>query len=185
MKRRKLLLLAGAGLAAGCSSTGGGAEPGAKRREIDGAVDRALGDLYTNTRGAREMTDKAQAVLVFPQVFTAGLLAGGSYGQGALRKGTQTIGYYSVGSGSVGLLAGAQTKSVYILFMTADALAKFQASNGWTVGADASIVVVDAGVEARADTRTAQAPIIGMVRNQQGLMANLSLDGTKFSRLAL
>ena len=184
MKRRGLLLLGAAGVIAGCASTGA-ADPAVKRREIDGAVDRALGDLYVNTRGAREMTDKAQAVLVFPQVFTAGLVAGGSYGQGALRKGTQTLGYYSIGSGSVGLLAGAQTKALYILFMTRDALDQFQASNGWTAGADASIVVVDAGMEARADLRAAQAPIVAMVRNQQGIMANLSLDGTKFTRLTL
>jgi lipid-binding SYLF domain-containing protein len=183
MKRRHLLWL-GPGLVAGCASTGS-PDAGAKRREIEGAVDRALGELVTNARGARELTDKAQGVLVFPQVLTAGLLVGGSYGQGALRQGTSTAGYYSVGSGSVGLLAGAQTRALYILFMTREALDKFQASNGWTIGADASVVLLDLGAEARLDTRTAQAPIIGLVRGQQGFMANLSLDGTRFSRLAL
>jgi lipid-binding SYLF domain-containing protein len=184
MKRRDVLLLAGTGLLAGCSSIGS-TDAGAKRREIDGAVDRAVGELVTNARGARGLIDKAQAVLVFPQVLTVGLVAGGSYGEGALRKGPQTLGYYSIGSGSVGLLAGAQTKALYVLFMTGDALQRFQAGSGWTAGADASVVMLDAGAEVRMDTSAAQAPVIALVRSQQGLMANLSLDGTKFTRLDL
>jgi lipid-binding SYLF domain-containing protein len=187
MDRRQLLLFTGAALAAGCTSTPttGVADPGAKRREIDAAVDNALADLYANAKGARQLTGMAKGVLVFPKVVSAGFVVGGSYGQGALRKGTTTAGYYSVGAGSVGLLAGAQSKAMYVLFMTQDALNKFEASDGWTVGADASVVVLDAGAEARVDTQTAQAPVIGYVRSQAGFMANLSIDGTKFNKLKL
>ena len=101
-----------------------------------------------------------------------------------LRKGNSTLGYYSLNSGSVGLLAGAQTRTLYVFFMTPQALQRFEQSDGWTIGGDASVAVVDAGAMARLDTGNSPT-IIGLVRNQQGFMANLSLDGTKISRLKI
>lgn len=185
MDRRHLLLFSGAAFLAACSSTPPTAEEAAsKRREIDSGVTNALADLFTNAN-ARQLAGMSKGILVFPKVVTAGFMVGGSYGQGSLRKGNTTAGYYSISSGSVGLLAGAQTKAMYLLFMTQDALNKFEASEGWTVGADASVVMADTGAEARVDSRTAQAPVIGYVRNQSGLMANLSVDGTKFNKLKL
>jgi lipid-binding SYLF domain-containing protein len=185
MNRRDLILVAGAALAAGCSTPTTTSDPAAKRREIDAAVDNALAELYAKTPGAKEMTSKARGVLVFPRVVSAGFVVGGSYGQGALRKGGTSTGYYSVGAGSVGLLAGAQSKAMYLLFMTQEALQKFEASKGWTAGADASVALATAGADARVDTKTAQAPIVGYVLTTGGLMANLSLDGTKFTQLDL
>ncbi|HEY6512254.1 MAG TPA: YSC84-related protein [Burkholderiaceae bacterium] len=186
MKRRNLLLACGTGWIAACSTPGEGtADPAAKRRAIDTEVDVALADLYAAHPGSRDLASKAQGILVFPKVISAGFVVGGSYGQGALRKGGATAGYYSVGAGSVGLLAGAQTKAMVLLFMTQEALQKFEASNGWTAGADASVAMMDEGAAARVDTRTATAPIVGFVRSTAGLMANLSLDGTKFNKLQL
>jgi len=187
MKRRTLLLVAGAaGLAAGCSTPAPGSGAAAdKRKEIDTAVDKALADLYRETPTAKQYGDKAQAILVFPSVVTAGFLVGGSYGQGALRKGSSTLAYYSIGTGSVGLLAGAESKATYIMFMTPESLSKFQASSGWTAGADASVTMVDAAASTRADMMASGAQVLGFVRGQKGLMANLSLDGTKVSKLDL
>jgi lipid-binding SYLF domain-containing protein len=116
---------------------------------------------------------------------SAGFIVGGSYGQGSLRKHGVTAGYYSVGAGSVGLLAGAEEKSIYMLFMNNEVLQKFESSKGWTAGADASVALADMGAATRIDTKTAQQPIIGFVISNAGLMANLSLDGTKFNRLDL
>jgi len=84
-----------------------------------------------------------------------------------------------------GLLAGADSKAMYMLFMTDAALQKFESSNGWTAGADAQVTVINAGANASVDTATAQQPIIGYVLSNAGLMANLSLDGTKFSKIDL
>jgi lipid-binding SYLF domain-containing protein len=190
MERRHLLLATGATLtmgvtmAAGCS-TAGASDPAAKRREIDAGVDNALAQLYSSAAGSRELVSKAQGVLVFPSVISAGLVIGGSSGDGALRKHGTSTGYYSVGAGSVGLLAGAQSKSMFLLFMTQDAMQKFEGNKGWTVGADASVALVDVGADARVDNKTAQAPIIGFVRTNGGFMANLSIDGTKFTKLPL
>lgn len=186
MNRRDLLLVAGASLAAGCSTTTGDtADPAAKRRSINAGVDGALSKLYGQVPESRELVRKSRGVLVFPDVVSAGFIVGGTYGEGALRKGDATAGYYSVGAASVGLLAGAQSKAMYVLFMTQDALQKFEASEGWTAGADASVAVAKVGADAKVDTATAQAPIVGFVLTNAGLMANLSFDGTKFTRLKL
>ena len=188
MKKRSFLAAAaGALVLSACSTTGPGdkGDPATKRASIDAGVDSALATLYTQAPGSRELVAKASGVLVFPSVVSAGFVVGGSYGQGALRVGGKSTGYYSTAAGSVGLLAGAESKSMYILFMTPEALAKFQASNGWTAGVDASVTLINVGADASATTATAQQPVIGYVLTKGGLMANLSLDGTKISRLEL
>jgi lipid-binding SYLF domain-containing protein len=191
MKKRSFLLAAAAASAlalSACSTTGPSADkadPASKRTAIDAGVDNALANLYAQAPGSRELVAKASGVLVFPSVVSAGFVVGGSYGQGALRVGGKSTGYYSTAAGSVGLLAGAETKSMYILFMTPEALAKFQASNGWTAGVDASVTLVKVGAEASGTTATAQEPVIGYVLTKGGLMANLSFDGTKITRLEL
>lgn len=188
MHKRRFTLLAFSTvlLLGACSTTGGGsADAASKRRSIDASVDAALAKLYGQARGSRELVAKARGVLVFPSVVSAGFGVGGSYGQGALRSAGATAGYYSTAAASVGLLAGADAKSVFVLFMTQDSLDKFRASQGWTAGADASVTLVKVGADAGVDTQTVQQPIIGFVLNNAGLMANLSIDGTKVTRLDL
>jgi len=178
----------GVGGITGCSTTttsARGSDPIAKRQSIDSSVDSALSRLYAQDPGSREMIAKARGVLVFPSIVSAGFVVGGSYGEGALRVRGRTTEYYSTAAGSVGLLAGAESKSVYLLFMTDEALAKFRASKGWTVGADASVTLVNVGANASVDTKTAQQEIVGYVLTNGGLMANLSLDGTKITPLSM
>jgi lipid-binding SYLF domain-containing protein len=189
-KRRFLTLAAGTalvGVTTACSTTSPDKDPdpASRRRTINAKVDEALTNLYAQAAGSRELAAKAKGVLVFPSVVSAGFMVGGSYGEGALRKGGMTTGYYSTGGASVGLLAGAQAKAVYLLFMNDEALAKFEASKGWTAGVDASVAVADAGASASVDTATGQKPIMGYVLVTGGLMANLSFDGTKFTKLDL
>ena len=167
------------------TSSSSGGDPAAKRSSIDASVDSALSKLHAQVQGARELTDKAKGVLVFPSVVSAGLGIGGSYGQGALRVGGRSTGYYSTTAASVGLLAGADSKAVFVLFMTQDSLDKFVASRGWTAGADASVTMANLGASAAVDTQTAQKPIIGFALSNAGLMANLSLDGTKVNKIDL
>ena len=189
IKRRVLSVAAAVALilaTAACSTTTGsaGADPAAKRRAIDASVDEALANLHAKVPESRELTAKAAGVLVFPSVVSAGFIVGGSHGEGALRKGGRSSAYYSTSAASVGLLAGAQSKAVYLLFMTHE-LAKFEASDGWTAGADASVTVINVGADAKVDTKSVQQPIVSFVLAGAGLMANLSVDGTKFTRIAL
>jgi lipid-binding SYLF domain-containing protein len=172
----------------GCSTTSKppADTPAQKKQSLDAAVDAALAQLYASDPASRELVAKSRAVLVFPSIVTAGFVVGGSYGQGALRVGGQTAGYYKTAAGSVGLLAGAESKAMYILFMTDEALAKFRASNGWTAGADASVAMMRTGASASVDSATvSQQAVIGYVLVKGGLMANLSLEGTKVSPLEI
>lgn len=173
-------------LGAGCTTTGGNAgDPAARRAAIDSAVDSALSRLYSEARGSQEIVSSARGVLVFPSVVSAGFIVGGSHGQGALRKNGKTTSYFRMTEASVGLLAGAQSQAVFILFMTEDALNRFEASRGWTAGVDGSIVLLSLGANARVTTQTAQQPIVGFVLTNGGLMANISLNGNRVTPLDL
>lgn len=175
-----------AALSAACTTTSSNeGDASAKRKSIDASVDSAMSKLYAQVPGSRELTAKAKGVLVFPSVLSAGLGVGGSYGQGSLRSAGKTVGYYSTTAASVGLLAGADSKAVYLLFMTQESLDKFVASRGWTAGADASVTMLKMGSSASVDTQTAQKPIIGYALSNAGLMGSLSVDGTKVNKLDL
>ena len=141
MRRRQFILTTSAALAvsglglAGCtttppksaSGTSGNAD---KRRSINADVDSTLAHLYSTANGSRELVAKARGVLVFPSIIQAGFWIGGQYGEGALRVGGQTAGYYSTAGGSFGLQIGAQSKAIIFLFMTQDALDRFRNSEG-------------------------------------------------------
>ena len=187
-KRTLLASIALSVFAAACSTTVPMPEAKdtmAQRGTIDSKVDGAMTKLYAQEPGAAALIRKAKGVLVFPSVVSAGFVVGGSYGQGALRVAGGTSGYYSTTSASVGLLAGADSKAVYIIFLTDDSLAKFRASKGWTAGADASVSVLNSGADLGVDTQTAQKPVVGYVLTNAGLMSNVAIDGTKISKLEL
>jgi lipid-binding SYLF domain-containing protein len=126
---------------------------------------------------------KARGLLIFPSVIAAGLGVGGEYGQGVLRVGGAAVDYYSIASVSIGLQIGAQSKGMMFLFMTADGLQKFRASNGWSVGADASVAVLHTGANGELDITGVTSPVLAVVMTNTGLMANLTLEGSKITRL--
>ena len=161
------------------------ADPAGARKSIDSEVDSALTRLYSQVPGSREMVGRSRGVLVFPAVKSAGFIIGGSYGQGALRAGGKTTGYYSTTAASAGLLAGADSKALYVLFMNDESLNKFLASKGWTAGVDASVTMINVGAAAGGDTRTAAQPVVGYTLSNAGLMAGVSVDGTKINKLDL
>ncbi|MFM0595228.1 MULTISPECIES: BPSL1445 family SYLF domain-containing lipoprotein [Burkholderiaceae] len=197
MQRRNFMLkttaaLAFGGLAlAGCTTTSNSdnkntsSTDASKRQSIDASVDGTMSRLYTTVQGSRELVSKARGVLVFPSVLQAGFIVGGQYGEGSLRVGGGTVGYYSTISGSFGLQAGAQSKAIIFLFMTQDALDKFRNADGWSVGGDASVALVKMGANGAVDTTTATAPVEVFVLTNAGLMGDLSLQGTKVSRLKI
>jgi lipid-binding SYLF domain-containing protein len=172
--------------ASGCTTTSGGSsDPAARRNSIDTTVDAALGELYRQVPGSRDLVGRAQGVLVFPSVLEAGFIVGASRGDGALRVGGKTVSYHATTSGSFGLQAGAQSTAMFLLFMTKDALANFQNSRGWTVGADASVTLLTVGASAQMTSATAQQPVIGYVLSNRGLMAGISIDGARVTTLNL
>ena len=190
-KQKRSFLMAGASLAAvtvlsACTTTsGGGGDPAAQRQALDAAADSALARLYTQQPGSKELVNSARGVLIFPSFGSAGFLVGGGSGPGVLRTGGKTVSYHRMTEASVGLLAGAQSQAVFILFMTEEALKRFEASRGWTVGADANVTMLNVGANAQITTQTARQEVIGFVMTNRGLMGNLSLNGNRITRLDL
>lgn len=174
-------------IAAGCTTTHGTGtgDPAARRNAIDAGIDSSLSMLFEQVPGSKELVDRAAGVLVFPNVMEASFVVGASRGDGALRVGGRTVSYHATTSGSFGFQAGARSTAVIMLFMTPDALQRFRNSNGWTVGADASVTLINAGATAQINTATAQQPVIGYVLTNRGLMAGVSLDGARITQLNL
>lgn len=173
-------------LATGCTTTGtGSGDPATRRKAIDASVDNALRQLSQQVPGSQDLVRRAEGVLVFPSVLEAGFIVGASRGDGALRVGGRTVSYHATTSGSFGLQAGAQSTAVFLLFMTKDALARFQNSRGWTAGVDASVTLITVGASGQMTTQTAQQPVIGYVLSNRGLMAGITMDGTRVTRLNL
>ncbi len=151
--------------------------------EIDASVTAVLDRFTKQVKGSSQLLQTAKGVLVFAGVIKAGIGVGGEYGEGALRIRGKTVAYYSIAAASIGLQLGAQKKDVIIVFLQDEALRKFQVSQGWQVGVDGSVVIVDLGADASIDTTKINQPIVGFVIGQKGLMYNLSLEGSKISKL--
>lgn len=156
-----------------------------RRRETDEGVDSTLARLESLVPDAKELIAKANGALIFPNVIAAGLGIGGQYGEGALRVRKTTVGHYSLASVSVGLQIGAQSKAIIFLFMTPEVLEKFRNSEGWSVGVDASAAILKVGANGRIDASSVTGPILAFVLTNAGLMANLTLEGTKITRLKI
>lgn len=134
---------------------------------------------------ALDLSGPAQARTV--EQINAGVGIGGEYGEGVLRVGGRSVAYYSFASASVGLQVGFQKKDIIILFLADEALRRFQArgpNEGWQVGVDGSIVLVDAGANASVDSAKINQPIVGFGVGQKGLMVNLTLEGSKITKLS-
>lgn len=151
--------------------------------EIDADVDAALSRFYRTVGGARELVRDAAGVLVFPSVVKAGMGFGGEYGEGALRRNGYTEGYYNTVSASVGFQLGVQARTVIIVFMTEESLWSFRRKHGWKVGVDGSVALVTVGVGGSIDTNQIRKPVIGFILDQKGLMYNLTLEGSKITRI--
>ena len=181
-------LLALGAVLSGCTTTSSSdashSEKMDKRRTIDAGVDSTLARLYNVASGSRELVGKAHGVLTFPSVIDAGFVVGGQYGEGSLRVGGHTVGYYSTATGSIGWQIGAQSRAIVFLFMTEESLNRFRSRDGWSAGGDASVAVLQIGANGTLDTSTASGQVNAFVLTNQGLMAGASLEGTKVTRLA-
>ncbi len=161
----------------------GGRAEAASAVEIDAKVNDLLTRFYKDVGSAKELSTKAKAILTFPSVIKAGFGIGGEFGEGALRINDKTVDYYSTVAASIGFQFGVQSRAVILMFMTDDALASFRSSDGWEVGVDASVALVTIGASGTIDTTNIQDPIIGFIFGEKGLMYNLSLEGSKMTRL--
>lgn len=144
---------------------------------------QALQLLYKTHPIAESISKKARAILVFPKVIKAGLVFGGSYGEGVLMKGSTTAGYYNTVSASWGWQAGAESYGYVVFLMSDKAVNYLDKSQGWEIGVGPSVVVVNEGAAKNLSTSTLKDDAYAFIFDQQGLMASLSIEGTKISRI--
>jgi lipid-binding SYLF domain-containing protein len=155
----------------------------ASATEIERGVNSALKSLYTKYPAAKVLAKDAKGILVFPEIVKGGFIVGGLYGEGALRKDSGTVAYYSTVAASYGLQAGLQKYGYVLIFMTDSALRYLDKSGGWEIGIGPNIVVIDAGTAKSLSTTTAKADIYAFFFSQKGLMAGLGLQGTKITKI--
>lgn len=155
----------------------------ASKAEINIGVKDSLKRFKKEVGGGASFLKSAKGVLVFPKVYKAGFGIGGEYGEGALRIGGKTVDYYSTAAASIGFQLGAQVKTVIIVFLNSKELKKFRNSEGWEAGVDGSVALVELGAGATIDTNSIKDPVVAFVFGNKGLMYNLTLEGSKFTRL--
>ncbi len=160
-----------------------GAVLAASAEKIDRESNKALDVFRDEVSGSEIFLQQAAGYLVFPRVIKIGIGIGAETGEGVLRVGGQTVEYYRTTSGSIGLQLGAQAKSIVIAFMTKASLKKFRESSGWKVGIDGSIALIDLGAGKTIDSHNVSDPVVGFIFGSKGLMYNLTLEGSKFSKL--
>ena len=155
----------------------------ASAAKIDREANEALRTFTEQVDGGEVFLEQAAGYLIFPRVIKVGIGVGAETGEGALRVGGTTVAYYRTTSGSIGFQLGAQAKSIVIAFMTQEALRSFQESEGWKVGVDGSVALIDIGAGKTIDSQNVTDPVVGFIYGSKGLMYNLTLEGTKFTKL--
>jgi len=150
---------------------------------LDAKVNEAIQNFKTEVNGADVFLRQSAGYLVFPRVIKIGIGLGAETGEGALRVAGRSAAYYRTTSGSFGLQLGAQAKSIVIAFMTKESLAAFRNSSGWQVGVDGSVALIDIGAGKQINTKNIKDPVVGFIFGSKGLMYNLTLEGTKISRV--
>jgi lipid-binding SYLF domain-containing protein len=151
--------------------------------EIDIEVEAAIEKFKAEVTGAEKFLAKAEGILVFPDVVKAGFGIGGEYGEGALLIKGKTVDYYSTAAASIGFQFGAQFKTVMLIFLKKDALKKFRNSSGWEAGVDGSVALIELGAAKDINSINIEDPIVGFVFSNKGLMYNLTLEGSKITKL--
>jgi len=155
----------------------------ASKVEIDIEVAAALEKFKEEVLGAEKFLEKAEGVLIFPDVVKAGFGIGGEYGEGALLIKGKTVDYYNTAAASFGFQFGAQFKTVMLIFLKKDALENFRNSSGWEAGVDGSVALIELGAGKDINTMNLTDPIVGFVFSNKGLMYNLTLEGSKITKL--
>ena len=153
------------------------------KADIDRDAAQTLETLYKSNPAAKALSEKARAVLVFPRITKAGFVFGAGYGEGELRRHGAVVNYYNSFTGSWGLQAGAQSYGYVVFLMTGKAEKYLDNTKGWEIGVGPTVVVVNEGVARNLSTSTLKDDAYAFIFDQQGLMAGVSLEGTKISHI--
>jgi len=176
---RKTLLAATASVAVALSA---GADA-ATTEDLNKDSNQALQMLTKTNPLAADIAKKAKAVLIFPNIVKAGFVFGGAYGEGELKKGDVVDGYYNSITASWGLQAGAQSYGYVVFLMNEKAIKYVRETHGWEIGVGPTVVAVNEGVAKNLSSSTLKDDAYAFIFDQQGLMASVSIEGTKISKI--
>ncbi len=132
---------------------------------------------------AADIAKKAKAILIFPNIVKAGLIFGGAYGEGILKQNNTVDGYYNSVTASFGWQAGGQSYGYVVFLMSDDAIKYVRDTHGWEIGVGPTVVMVNEGVAKNLSTSSLKDDAYAFIFDQQGLMASLSVEGTKITRI--
>jgi len=151
--------------------------------EIDASIESALERFSEEVQGSQGYLDGARGILVIPRMIKAGVVLGMEYGEGALIVDDIKVQYYRAFSTSLGLQLGVGAKDLVILFFDDGAMDDFLYSSGWQAGVDGAVALWTMGVGGSIDTTESQDPIVGFVFGHKGIIAGVSFEGTKFTKI--
>lgn len=153
----------------------------ATAEDLNRDANQSLDILYASNPVALDLSKRAKAVLVFPNIIKAGLVFGGSYGEGVLLENAQALDYYNSIGGSWGLQAGAQSYGYTVFLMSDKSIKYLKDSKGWEIGVGPTVVVVTEGMAKNLSSSTLKDDAYAFIFDQQGLMLGVSIEGTKIS----
>ena len=151
--------------------------------DLDRESKHALAQLVRSNPAAASLSRNAKATLVFPNIVKAGLAFGAAYGEGELIENGKPITYYNSFTGSWGLQAGAQSYGYVVFLMNQKAVDYVHDTSGWEVGVGPTVVVVKSVAAENLSTSTIKDDAYAFIFNQQGLMASVSIEGTKITKV--
>jgi len=153
-------------------------------KSLDHDANMAINKFIDEVKGGDPFLVKAKAFLVFPSIKEAGFFVGGKYGEGVLRVGRTTKGYYRLTAASIGMQMGMQESSMIIAFNTDKALNKFLMSDDeWETDVDGKIAVAEWNSKEELDDIDFKDDMVAFVFDSKGLMGSFTMEGTKFERI--
>jgi lipid-binding SYLF domain-containing protein len=154
-----------------------------KRLEESGVVMQEVLNIPDNI--PHELLEKAECVIVFPNLMKAAFIVGAEYGRGAMvcRTGNKFRGpwgapaMYALEGGSFGFQIGGEAADLILLVMNDRGMESILSSKV-KLGADASVAGGPKGRDASADTDAWMRAEILSYSRSRGIFAGVSLEGT-------
>ena len=143
-------------------------------------------DLIQGTLGAaiarhpenKTFFDASVAQVVFPKIVKAGMLFGGTYGEGYLVRDGIVLSRVRLAGGNVGLNAGAQSYSQVVYILDDETLAAFRQDGKLSLHGTLNYARRGESVTNTFGKLSPTQPLFTTIFNQSGYLAGLSLDGT-------
>jgi SH3 domain-containing YSC84-like protein 1 len=181
---RTLLMLCAAATLVSSSAVVNAAMSTGEARRLQDAAD-VLRELHATPDKdvPQELWDRAECVVVIPNVKKAAFIVGGEYGKGVMScrstaspTGWTAPGFMMLAKGSVGFQIGGQSADLVLLVMNQNGV-KHLLEDKVALGAEASLAAGPVGRDARAMTDAQLKAEILSYSRAQGLFAGIDLTG--------